>query len=62
MGLMRGSLLPEDAALPAAAGLLGEEAAALLEVAVEALGAEFSPTHPWGCHRRRVPDGSCSTA
>ena len=17
---------------------------------------EFSPTHPWGCHRRRVPD------
>ena len=18
--------------------------------------AEFSPTHPWGCHRRRIPD------
>jgi hypothetical protein len=17
---------------------------------------EFSPTHPWGCHRRRIPD------
>jgi len=21
-----------------------------------ARAAEFSPSHPWGCHRRRIPD------
>ncbi len=46
-------LLPESLIDP-----LWVEFAALIEAERR---PEFDPAHPWGCHRRRISDRSCST-